>query len=150
MEQIADFMAKDHDRLDSLFAEFKGKKHRDFPGARALFYEFHSGLIRHIAWEEELLFPRFEERTGMRDTGPTAVMRMEHRQVKGFLEQIRNQLAAGDAQTDEQEGGLKAVLTEHNQKEEAVLYPWMDRSLTETEVREILEKMRNRPQGRTR
>ncbi len=147
MSTITRFMGADHDRLDSLFREFQGAVRRPPGRARELFSEFREGLLRHIGWEEELLFPRFEERMGMRDAGPTAVMRMEHRQIQGFLEEIRARVEAGDARTDAAEEGLLTVLKEHNRKEEAILYPWMDRTLAESEAREVLGKMAGGPEA---
>jgi iron-sulfur cluster repair protein YtfE (RIC family) len=80
MGAILEFMSHDHDRLDAIFAEFR--KEPDAGKTRELFLQFDTGLRAHIVWEEEILFPPFEDRTGMRHTGPTAVMRMEHQQIK--------------------------------------------------------------------
>lgn len=140
MSAITRFMGADHDRLDRLFLEFQGAKHRDPERARELFSEFRSGLLRHIGWEEELLFPLFEERTGMRGGGPTAVMRMEHRQIQQFLERVQAALSSG-APTGDLEEGLLALLKGHNEKEEAVLYPWVDRVLGEDGAGEMVRKM---------
>ena len=141
MNEIMNFMGNDHDRLDGIFREFQILKNKDLSKAKNLFSDFKSGLERHIVWEEEILFPVFENRTGMRETGPTAVMRMEHRQIEQYLGSIHDALSRGDAQTDEFEGRLLEVLTAHNEKEENVLYPWIDDSVTEEERKQLLEKM---------
>ncbi len=78
---ISHYYAADHDRLDELFGRFQSSKQSDRTVARHLFAEFKAGLERHIAWEEDLLFPLFEAHTGMHAAGPTAVMRDEHRQI---------------------------------------------------------------------
>ena len=62
---------------------FKKLKDRIMRG-KECFEKFKFGLHRHIAWEEEILFPLFEEKTGMTDGGPTFVMREEHRQIKAL------------------------------------------------------------------
>ena len=59
METIMNFMAKDHDRLDSLFTQFRNLRNTDVKKAKGLFHEFKIGLQRHIVWEEEILFPLF-------------------------------------------------------------------------------------------
>ena len=69
MQTIFDFMAADHDGLDGLFKEFQKASHSGPAEAKKLFSEFSFGLKRHIVWEEEILFPPFEERTGMKDVG---------------------------------------------------------------------------------
>ena len=145
MNEITPFMANDHDRLDGIFQQFQNVKTSELKKASELFSDFRAGLERHIVWEEEILFPLFETRTGMHDTGPTAVMRMEHRQIKGYVELIQKSISAGDAKTDELEQGLVGVLTSHNNKEESILYPWIDNSISDEERRESLKKMKEIP-----
>jgi len=139
---VADFMSHDHDRLDALFEEFRQTKTRDLQRAQRLWDEFRSGLERHIAWEEDLLFPAFEARTGMHATGPTVVMRMEHRQIQALLAEIAAALAAGRTDTDTLEQELLQVLGVHNSKEEGVLYPWIDRELSDEEREALATRMR--------
>ena len=68
-------MQSDHKRLDDLFEMFQERKDTDQGEARRNFCPFRRGLFTHITWEEEILFPIFEERTGMKDNGRTLVMR---------------------------------------------------------------------------
>ena len=72
---IREFYEQDHDRLDELFKTFQQLKRSDFAKAKEAFKEFKFGLQRHIVWEEDLLFPLWEEKTGMSEGGPTFVMR---------------------------------------------------------------------------
>lgn len=92
MQSINIFMEQDHDRLDAIFTQFTQLKTQDLEQARQLFQEFKVGLQKHIVWEEDILFPEFEQRTGMQDHGPTAVMRMEHREIKSYLDRIHDTL----------------------------------------------------------
>ena len=141
---VLEFMGKDHDRLDKLFKRFKDLKIVDTRKAASLFSNFRTGLQRHIAWEEEILFPLFETKTGMRQTGPTAVMRTEHRQIKGFLERIHIKISAGETGgLDALEKDLVEVLSAHNEKEENVLYPWIDDSLSGIEMEDVLSRMKD-------
>jgi len=142
MTTIFEFMSMDHDRLDNIFEEFKKLKVSDINGARTLFLDFKAGLQTHIAWEEEILFPIFERETGMRDAGPTAIMRMEHRHIKNFLEEISEKVLAGDLEgIDEAEIGLLEVLGSHNQKEENILYPAIDNLTSEQEKEQSITRM---------
>lgn len=145
MKTVLSFMGEDHDRLGNIFKEFKTVKNANKNKARNLFHEFKIGLQKHIVWEEEILFPLFENKTGMHDTGPTAIMRMEHRKIKDFLERIHSNLIDGSTQTGDLEEGLIEVLTEHNNKEENILYPWIDNSVSEEEKEETFTKMKNLP-----
>ena len=67
MNTVLEFMGKDHDRLDKIFKEFREVKTNDRAKLIPLFHDFKTGLQRHIVWEEEILFPVFEDETGMRD-----------------------------------------------------------------------------------
>ena len=143
MTTVKDFMGGDHDRLDDIFQQFQ--KEPDVEKAKHFFKEFKTGLQRHIVWEEEILFPLFEEKTGMRDSGPTAVMRMEHRQIKEILERIHDQLKAGKKNTTFMESELLRVLGEHNDKEESILYPWIDKEVSSEKRKEAFEQMKKVP-----
>ena len=137
---ITRYFQRDHDRLDALFKQFQHLKKTATPKAEGNFGEFKSGLERHIAWEEDILFLRFEEKTGMGGTGPTEVMRMEHRQIKQLLEAIRQGLQQGTA-SDSDEAALVEILHAHNQKEEQILYPAIDELLTDQDRLEVFARM---------
>lgn len=130
---INDHFSQDHDRLGELFRQFQTLKSSDYGKAVKAFEEFKAGLERHIVWEEEILFPAFEKKSGNSD-GPTEVMRWEHRQIRSFLNAIAEKLAGEDGNTSMEEMGLHAMLTQHNQKEENILYPMIDQ-LTGAEER---------------
>lgn len=139
-------MAKDHDRLDALFKQFQILKRQDMIKAKQFFHDFKIGLQRHIVWEEEILFPVFENATGMTESGPTAVMRMEHREIKGFLDKIHEHVAKASPETDEFENGMLDVLKPHNDKEESILYPWIDDAVDDNKRKSMFEEMQNLPE----
>ncbi|OGQ47763.1 MAG: hypothetical protein A3H42_05390 [Deltaproteobacteria bacterium RIFCSPLOWO2_02_FULL_46_8] len=145
---IAAYYEVDHNRLDELFEAFHLWKRKDFPKAKEFFREFKFGLQRHIVWEEEILFPLFEEKTGMRDCGPTAVMRMEHRQIKAALEAIHEKVKAKNPDSDTDEEQLISILSQHNQKEENILYPGIDHALQNDERKQVFQKMKEIPEER--
>jgi iron-sulfur cluster repair protein YtfE (RIC family) len=139
-------MSKDHDSLDNLFEEFNKLRKSDISRAKPLFLNFSAGLQAHIAWEEDILFPIFERETGMRDAGPTAVMRMEHGQIKNFLEDISGKVLAGELDgIDELGTKLLQVLGSHNMKEENILYPAIDNLTNEQEKKQAIERMTELP-----
>lgn len=141
MDTITDFFENDHRRLDTIFTNFTNIKKDDFERAKDLFEQFKNGLKQHIMWEEDILFPIFEQRTGNIDSGPTFVMRHEHRQIEDILQTISSELDRSNIETGELERDLARVLLLHNQKEEIILYPWIDRTLTQDETSEILKKI---------
>ncbi|MFI5304297.1 MAG: hemerythrin domain-containing protein [Nitrospiria bacterium] len=134
-------MSKDHDRLDGIFSAFQKTKAENLDQAKKSFANFESGLLRHIVWEEEILFPAFEVQTGMKNMGPTAVMRLEHLKIKELLDQISQKLQYINIHTGDVEESLIYVLKLHNDKEEKILYPWIDQSLSEESLTEMIVKM---------
>ncbi len=125
---IGEGLAWDHDRLDSLeSAAFSARSAGDFSAARDHYARFACGLRRHIGFEEEILFPAFEEKTGLDPTcGPTSVMRLEHGEIQFLLGRIEHAIGEPDADVVAMRSRFHEVLSEHNEKEEEVLYPAAD------------------------
>jgi len=144
---ILEYFEKVHDRLDDLFKNFQQYKQSDYPRAKEFFVAFKFGLQRHIVWEEEILFPLFEKKTGMQ-FGPTYVMRMEHKEIATHLESIHKRVQKADPKSDREEEKLLEALGVHNEKEEAILYPAIDRNLTPEELETVYTAIRNIPEER--
>ncbi len=138
--------AEDHDRLDQLLETYRQLKRTDFARAKEAFREFKFGLQRHILWEEHILFPLFEAKTGLHDRGPTVVMRAEHREIGKWLEALHDKVRARDVDSDREEQVLVETLFAHNYKEENVLYPALDRLLTAEEKATAFQQMAAMPE----
>ncbi len=130
MGTILEFMGSDHHACDNVFASAEDAvATKDWDRARSVFGQFLAAMARHLAMEEDVLFPAFESRTGMR-AGPTEVMRMEHAQMRDLLEEMARAVAAGNR--DRYLGlseTLNMLMQQHNLKEENMLYPMSDRVL---------------------
>ena len=145
---VSAFFEQDHDRLDELFKTFQQLKRSDFSKAKEAFKDFKFGLQRHIVWEEDVLFPLWEKKTGMSESGPTPVMRNEHRQIGQQLEAIHDKVSEQNPDSDKEEQALLDLLGSHNRKEELRLYPAIDQ-VAGTEGQEaILQSMKNIPEER--
>ena len=147
-QTITALYEKDHDRLDELFKTFQTSKRSDFGKAKEAFKEFKVGLQRHIVWEEELLFPMWEEKTGMIEDGPTPVMRFEHEQIKKLLEAIHQKVEQQNLESDQEEQALLNLLGSHNRKEEKALYPAIDNVTNADERATIFTNMNSIPEDR--
>jgi len=145
---ITALYVEDHDRLDELFKVFQKTKRSDFVKAKEAFKEFKVGLQRHIVWEEELLFPLWEEKTGMIEDGPTPVMRFEHSQIKQYLDAIHQKVEGQNLDTDQEEQALLNLLGSHNRKEERALYPAIDNVTSAEERATIFSNMNTIPEDR--
>lgn len=141
MTSVRQYFEEDHDRLDSFFNEFQGLKRKDAPVAKRKFKAFLTGLTRHIVWEEEILFPLFEGKTGMMNSGPTEVMRQEHKMIHRHLEAIHAKVRVADPESDAEEAALLDVLQAHNMKEERILYPAIDAGLDAKAIKRVKTEM---------
>jgi len=142
MTTILEFMSVDHDRLDNKIRMYSTEKLVNVERAESIFLFFKSELERHIIWEEDILFPVFERKTGIKDAGPTLIMRMEHIQIKNHLQEIKRKLHAKKIQDPcEEEVALFKVLESHNQKEENILYPGIDNLTSEQEKEQMIKQM---------
>jgi regulator of cell morphogenesis and NO signaling len=145
---IPSFYETDHDRLDGLFREYQYFKRTDYAKAKECFRQFKFGLQRHIIWEEEILFPLFEQKTGMTEGGPTSVMRLEHRHIEKYFEAIHKKVKTRDPNTEEEEQQLLDTLTMHHLKEERILYPAIERLVNDEERAEVFAAMESIPPER--
>lgn len=145
MTTISGFLLDDHRGLDGLFGEFQELVAQEVVSAADTFSRFVCGLERHLEWEEQLVFPLFEQHWGMTSVGPTAVMRTEHRCFKVLIDRIQDRLRAG-SDLDGLDKQLYEALTAHNQQEEKLLYSWIDGFLSEEEAGMLINRMKDMPE----
>jgi uncharacterized protein (DUF2249 family) len=134
--RVTEALAWDHSRLDGLETRAMDAWSAGATRTAArLHQQFVFGLLRHIRFEESVLFPEFERVSGMpADRGPTTVMRAEHRTIEALLEDVRLAAVSGVRPTETTRGDLQALLHQHDVKEENVLYPMLDRALDAQET----------------
>ncbi|MCB9555801.1 MAG: hemerythrin domain-containing protein [Deltaproteobacteria bacterium] len=129
---VVGYLGGDHQRCDALWGEVeKAADGGDAAAATAAFERFDQALRRHLAAEETVLFPAVEEAVGLPpNAGPTAVMRAEHEQMRGLLDQMAMDLRQGDLDALIDQGDtLLMLIQQHNIKEEGVIYPMADAEL---------------------
>ena len=127
------FFEQDHRDCDARWTDVEELLDtQDFEAAQPAWQKFNAGLRRHIAMEEEVIFPAFESAAGMGGGGPTAVMRVEHQQMIGLLDQIDAAMESGDSEHALDTGDALLMLTQqHNIKEESMFYPVAENILAE-------------------
>lgn len=147
-DSITGFLCADHRRITKLWDEtIAAFEREDFNSVHVRAAEFIAALRRHIAMEEQILFPAIEDKTGMRQTGPTNAMRLEHREIERVLDGLAPLLTVQERWTAIQaiEGEIadpSALFRSHDGKEEAVLYPMADRLLGAEAARKLIGQMR--------
>ncbi len=84
----------------------------------------------HHAKEEDLLFKYFDE-----DAEIIRAMHEDHRNARSRVKNIVEGVESRDRESViESLGAYRELLTDHIRKEDDILYPWMDRSITTTQV----------------
>ena len=135
-----------HKHCDELFADAEEAcANDDWTAGAQAFALLNDQLEIHFTGEEEILFPAFETATGM-TSGPTEVMRAEHRQMRDLLAQMQGAVASRDGDTF---GGaaetLLILMQQHNMKEENILYPMCDNALASLAVGDALAERLKTP-----
>lgn len=142
MSTIHNYLSSDHRHCDeSLAAVESAVAKSKWEDAEILTNTFASEMHRHFNCEENILFPAFEETTGMTG-GPTMIMKMEHLQMKEMLAQLITSVKAknldrilGTTET------LMIYIQQHNGKEEQMLYNMCDMHLSH-QANSLIEEMK--------
>ena len=135
MTSIPDYLGAQHRQCDEVFTEAESAvAENDWPLAKQKWEVFASLLEAHMEAEETILFPQFEQATGMTH-GPTQVMRMEHEQMRILVNELDQALSAnnqgeylGLSET------MVIMMQQHNMKEETMLYPMSQQRLPDPDA----------------
>ena len=130
MPLISQTLPAHHKHCDELFSvaeeAAQGGQWQACSDAQARFAQ---AMLAHFEAEEGILFPAFENATGM-SGGPTQIMRTEHGQMRQLLTQLQAAMQAKDAETFSGVAEtLLILMQQHNMKEENILYPMCDQAL---------------------
>lgn len=90
----------------------------------------------HHAKEEDILFKKFGD-----DLEIIKAMLEEHQIGRGHVKAALEALDGGDSQAvGEHLSAYRELLTEHIRKEDEILYPWMDRNLSMTQIGDLFNR----------
>ena len=142
MSTISSFLTKDHRACDEEFANLENAVASDNWEESAIkLNKFITDLLHHFDMEEKVMFPTFEEVTGMTQ-GPTMIMKMEHDQMRQLLNALQEDLDKKDKNhffgVSE---SLMMLMQQHNMKEEQMLYAMADVHLASL-VPQVIENMK--------
>ncbi len=144
---LNDFLTEDHDRLDELLERFQEREAGISIEAAASWTRFALTLKRHLIWEETILFPLFEQKTGQ--SGLTDTLRAEHEEIRQWLAALDEKVQQKDADSAHEADRLVNELGGHNAREEYALYPQLDKLLNEAEKQAAFAAMSAIPEGTT-
>jgi len=127
-----DALSDQHRVCDAHFAKIEQAAQRDdWTAAAAAAQAFIDATEAHFGYEEQTLFPALEAAAPMA-AGPTSVMRREHIQMRELFAELVDAIGARDsAALSDAVETLLLVMQQHNAKEETVLYPMADRTLSD-------------------
>ena len=141
MSNIKDYMTDDHKNCDEIFAQMEDAVASNKGEALAKFEEFADALTNHFKMEEMVLFPAFEQKSGMTQ-GPTQVMVMEHEQMRALISKMEDAVEKKD--NDKFFGlpeTLMILMQQHNMKEEQMLYTMVQEHLGD-DADHLISRMR--------
>ena len=142
MSTISSFLTTDHRACDEEFADMENAvASGDWDLSAEKLNKFITDLLHHFDMEEKVMFPTFEDETGMTQ-GPTMIMRMEHDQMRQLLNALQEDLEKKDKNhffgVSE---SLMMLMQQHNMKEEQMLYAMADVHLASL-VPQVIENMK--------
>ena len=130
MSTIKEYLTSDHRKCDEIFAQMEEKAGNSLLDAKELTNNFIDDMERHFQMEERVMFPEFEARTGMTE-GPTAMMKLEHMQMRNLMQSLLEALSTDDKDKFfSVSETLMILLQQHNMKEEQMLYPMAQQHLS--------------------
>ena len=140
MASIKDYLTHDHRECDEVFAQMEQAASTSLADAKALCEQFVADTERHFQKDERVMFPEFEQKTGMVQ-GPTQMMRHEHQQMRSLMKQMEE--AIENDNKDKFFGlseTLMIMMQQHNMKEEQMLYNMAQQHLS-AEAGRIIDMM---------
>jgi iron-sulfur cluster repair protein YtfE (RIC family) len=128
MTTIRDDMERDHHACDALHRQAVAcVVEDDWRTATEAFGQFRARFEQHLGREELTVFPHLERAFGGA-VGPTSAMRAEHAQQRGLIALMADAVDAhAAADYLDLADTLRALMRQHAQREESLLYPMIDR-----------------------
>jgi hemerythrin-like domain-containing protein len=140
--KITEALLRDHKVFYSQFEDLENAllSHSALPEIESQIDALTASLETHAQLEDELLFAALEPYIGQ--TGPLAVMRMEHSEIENTFAEL--QQAADYAATEEWVSHLLQVARPHFAKEEQVLFPTAEQVLDSNTLEQLGAQFSNR------
>ena len=129
MPTVSAELTEHHRRCRELFAQAEVVvRNGEWSAFNARLVALREELLGHFRFEEERLFPIYEEASGLRDG--TQELRMQHDDIRAILWALSSASAAHDPETCREEFETLATLfRQHTETEEGMMYPAFERTL---------------------
>ena len=141
---ISELMARDHERLMGLFNDFKHTKDKDIKQASKIFSKFHNELMNHEMVEDRIIKSVFGKKGKEKNENLLPIaqsLEMDHVKIMNLMSNISGAIKNKKA-IDTSDFYL--TLQKHRNIEDMLLYPELDRVLSEKEKLTIFEIIKNK------
>lgn len=134
-ESIYQYLASDHDRLDTLLQQAEADPN---PEGTEAYEQFRAGLLRHIGIEEKIVLPAISRFRQGQTAQVAARLRLDHGAIVSLLVPLPSPAIFAN---------LRAILSGHNAMEEAEdgIYKLID-TLAGEDVESLLQEIHDYPQ----
>ena len=133
---VADLFQRDHEEVVRLL-EGLGPASSDGP-ALARAERFSRRLERHMAWEEEVLFPALGRADPRLERDGLPALRAEHARLRGLCAALLGRLRRDSPGAEALVSELRALLSDHASREYSLVQPQSDGVLSAADVGRIL------------
>jgi iron-sulfur cluster repair protein YtfE (RIC family) len=143
---ITEYLAWDHDgQEDALLAARDAVDDGQLADALRHFDAYCKRLLRHMRLEEQILFPLIESLVP-RISRDVIEMRLEHGHVQRRLGEARQAIDAGEVDAFRHAfDALGLILLAHEAREERIVYPILDRSLSPEQRADLATRLAQEP-----
>ncbi len=126
-----------HKGINKLFKEYQEMKVKDLKRAKEIFEQFASNLQRHMLWEERILFPILISEGSGNTSHAVEVIKNEHKKILELLKHLYLKVSK-DEDSKKEEEDLISALIKHEEFEDDVLHPVIERSSEKNEAFEAI------------
>lgn len=137
-----------HREMDNTFRQHQyALLHFDFDRAAQVLGSYRERLFEHMRFEEDVLFPIYEERATIDPTGGRDLLQMEHDKMRGWVELFVKETGELKSEGDpdgkvldllEREWFYLKLCSHHDTREKRFLFPSLDAVTTPQERAELL------------
>lgn len=140
MNPIED-IKKDHRKVEDLFNEYEQLGEQAFQHKQEIAHKIINELENHAEMEETICYPKFEELFTKEDDKKIAEALVEHEVVKALLSELKG-MSSEDEFFDAKIKVLKENVEHHVKEEEEEVLPKAEEEMSEEDVAEMTELMK--------
>ena len=133
-KNILDLMIKDHDKIEKVIQDLKQEK--EISLIKKLFDEFKWEFEKHLFTEERTIFTFYNPKTEKEYTVVPDMLK-DHNKLLSFIKEMELEIPKGKIDLEK----FEKLLREHKQFEEQYFYPKLDKELTNTQKKVIINRL---------